>query len=310
MNNYLKILIIFSLGALLAVGQLFSVSAQQAESSPWNGPNVNKIPKNPSGNLIRYGKALIENTSYYLGPKGKVKVASNGMNCQNCHLDAGAKPWGNNYFGVAALYPKFRARSGGMESIAKRVNDCFQRSLNGKGIDSTSKEMKAIIAYMEWLGTNIPKGMKVGGTGIRDIAFLDRAADPEKGKTLYQEKCIACHLVDGNGMKNPATGGYTFPPLWGKNSYNSGAGLFRLSRLAGYIYDNMPQGSTYQARQLSEEQAWDLAAYINTRERPGFDNSKDWPDIGGKPIDHPFGPYKDSFPEAQHKLGPFKAMKK
>lgn len=284
--------------------------AQQPDSSPWIGPSPTHIPQNPQGKLIRYGKALIENTSYYLGPKGKVKVASNGMNCQNCHLEAGAKPWGNNYFGVSALYPKFRARSGGMESIAKRVNDCFQRSLNGKGIDSTSREMKAIIAYMEWLGTNIPKGTKVIGTGIRDIAFLDRAADPEKGKTLYQEKCITCHLSEGTGIKNPATGGYTFPPLWGKHSYNTGAGLFRLSRLAGYIYDNMPQGSTYQARQLTEEQAWDLAAFINTRERPGFDNSKDWPDIGGKPIDHPFGPYKDLFSETQHKLGPFKAMKK
>jgi thiosulfate dehydrogenase len=299
--------IFFSFLTCFILGQAW---AQQPDSNPWIGPSPTSIPQNPQGKLIRYGKALIENTSYYLGPKGKVKAASNGMNCQNCHLEAGAKPWGNNYFGVAALYPKFRARSGGMESIAKRVNDCFQRSLNGKGIDSTSREMKAIIAYMEWLGTNIPKGTKVIGTGIRDIAFLDRAADPEKGKTLYQEKCITCHLSEGTGIKNPATGGYTFPPLWGKHSYNTGAGLFRLSRLAGYIYDNMPQGSTYQARQLTEEQAWDLAAFINTRERPGFDNSKDWPDIGGKPIDHPFGPYKDLFSEAQHKLGPFKAMKK
>jgi thiosulfate dehydrogenase len=305
-----KILIYFTLVSNLFLGQIFLASGQQTEASPWVGPAPTSIPKTPQGKLILYGKALIENTSYYLGPKGKVGVASNGMNCQNCHLEAGTKPWGNNYFGVAALYPKFRARSGGMESIAKRVNDCFQRSLNGKGIDSTSKEMKAIIAYMEWLGTNIPKGTKVGGTGIRDIAFLDRAADPEKGKILFQEKCITCHLPEGTGIKNPATGDYTFPPVWGKNSYNIGAGLFRLSRLAGYIYDNMPQGSSYQARQLSEEQAWDLAAYINTRERPGFDNSKDWPDIGGKPIDHPFGPYKDSFSEAQHKLGPFKSMKK
>jgi thiosulfate dehydrogenase len=28
----------------------------------------------------------------YLGPNGSVKKISNGMNCSNCHLDAGTKP--------------------------------------------------------------------------------------------------------------------------------------------------------------------------------------------------------------------------
>ena len=287
---------------------LIQIHAQNQNEHVWKGPDEKHILTDPNRNLIQYGKELIANTSYYLGPKGKIKAISNGMNCQNCHLEAGTKPWGNNYFGVAALYPKFRARSGGYESIPKRVNDCFQRSLNGKGLDSTSHEMKAIVAYINWLGTDIPKGKKVIGTGIRDIALLDRAADPILGEKLYQEKCVVCHLKDGSGTKN--TYGYTFPPLWGKNSYNNGAGLYRLSRIAGYIYDNMPQGASFENRQLTEEQSWDLAAFINTRNRPAFDNSKDWPDISGKPIDHPFGPFKDEFTEIQHKLGPFKTMKK
>lgn len=31
--------------------------------------------------------------------------------------------------------------------------------------------------------------------------------------------------------------------------------------------------------------------------------------ISKKPIDHPFGPYADSFSEQQHKLGPFGPIK-
>jgi len=85
--------------------------------------------------LVVYGRELIAHTSNYLGPKGSVKQISNGMNCQNCHLNAGTQPWGNNYFAVQSTYPKFRARSGTKENQIKRVNDCFERSLNGKALD-------------------------------------------------------------------------------------------------------------------------------------------------------------------------------
>jgi len=102
---------------------------------------------------------------------------------------------------------------------------------------------------------------------------------------------------------------FTYPPLWGKNSYNDGAGLYRLSNLAGYIKYNMPLGVTFQNTQLSDEEAWDVAAYINSQIRPHKDLSQDWPKIGDKPFDHPFGPYSDPFSELQHKYGPFKAIK-
>jgi thiosulfate dehydrogenase len=89
----------------------------------WTGAGANQIPITAEGELIRYGRNLIANTSQYLGPRGSVAHISNGMNCQNCHLEAGTKPWGNNYGAVASTYPKFRERSGTIETIEKRVND-------------------------------------------------------------------------------------------------------------------------------------------------------------------------------------------
>jgi thiosulfate dehydrogenase len=101
---------------------------------------------------------------------------------------------------------------------------------------------------------------------------------------------------------------YQYPPVWGKNSYNVGAGLYRLSRFAGYVKGNMPFGATYDRPQLTDEEAWDVAAYVNSLPRPQKDFRSDWPDISKKPIDHPFGPYADDFDETQHKLGPYKPI--
>ncbi len=273
---------------------------------PWQPPDTNTIPKTRAGNLIRYGRELIVHTSEYLGPLGKVARISNGMNCQNCHLAAGTKPWGNNYSAVASTYPKYRDRSGSIESIEKRVNDCLERSLNGEALDSLSLEMRAIVAYMNWLGTGVEKGKKPLGAGISNLKNLNRPADPGKGSVVYVKKCQVCHGANGAGLPDPViVGGYLFPPLWGPGSYNIGAGLFRLSRMAGYVKDNMPFGVSYGNTKLTDEQAWDVAAFINSQPHPNKDLSMDWPQKNTKPMDYPFGPYADSFSAQQHKYGPY-----
>ncbi|MDP1817368.1 MAG: c-type cytochrome [Leadbetterella sp.] len=259
--------------------------------------------------LIQYGKELISHTSEYLGPKGSIAQISNGMNCQNCHINAGTQPWGNNYFAVEANYPKFRERSGAIENQVKRVNDCFERSLNGKALDSNSREMKAILAYIKWLGSDVSPKTTPKGSGIFKIKSLKRPSDPEKGRIVYEAKCQSCHQANGEGIRAEDGKSYTYPPLWGKNSYNQGAGLYRISNFAGYVKYNMPLGVTHEKPQLTDEEAWDLGAFVNSQPRPSKDLSKDWPNIAGKPFDHPFGPYADPFSEKQHKYGPYKPIK-
>jgi thiosulfate dehydrogenase len=276
------------------------------EDSLWIAPDTLLIPKKKQGELIRYGRDLIAHTAKYLGPKGSVKQISNGMNCQNCHLNAGTKPFGNNYGSVAATYPKFRARSGSIESIEKRVNDCIERSLNGIAIDSLSREMRAMVAYISWLGKDMVKGNKAKGSGLIDLTFLDRAADPTKGQVLYEQKCLTCHGKKGEGLKRMDGIEYLYPPLWGEHSFNVGAGLYRISNLAKYMYANMPLGATFYEPLLTNEEAWDIAGYVVSLERPKKTFPHDWPKIESKPIDHPFGPYSDNLTEKQHKFGPFK----
>jgi thiosulfate dehydrogenase len=295
--------------ALVLLGIPFSCNTGDNKTFKWEAPDTTKIPSTDEGRLIRYGRDLIANTAHYLGPKGIKAAISNGMNCQNCHLDAGTKSWGNNYSAVLSTYPKFRDRSGSIETIYRRVNDCMERSLNGHPLDTNTLEMKGIFAYLKWLGQGVPRGVKPPGAGITDIAYLNRAADPAKGLTVYRQDCQRCHGAQGNGSFNRDSTGYVYPPLWGDHSYNTGAGLYRLSRLAGYVKDNMPLGCTHDSSLLTTEEAWDVAAFINSRQRPEKTFAKDWPDIARKPVDHPFGPYADSFTTRQHKYGPFGPIK-
>lgn len=280
----------------------------KAKTAFWRPADLQSIKDTALKNSIEYGKELIAHTSRYLGPKGKVMHSSNGMNCQNCHLEAGTKVFGNNYGSVSSLYPKFRPRSGTIENIYKRINDCIERSLNGQALDTSGKEMQALAAYINFIGSNTEKGKKAEGSGFKNLDYLERAADSGKGKAVYIAKCQSCHQADGNGMVAADKTEYVYPPLWGAGSYNDGAGLYRISNFAKFVKYNMPQGTQHDSPQLTDEEAWDVAAFVNSMPRPHLEVPRDWPDKSKKPVDHPFGPFADAFSESQHKLGPFKPI--
>lgn len=167
-----------------------------------------------------------------------------------------------------------------------------------------------MVAYMAWLTEQTPKGNE----GLLLVKFSppDRAADPAKGKEVYTLSCQNCHGDDGQGYKAVAIkerGPLVAPPLWGDGSYNIGAGMNRLLTATPFIHANMPLGTRSDAPALSIEEAYDVAAYMNSQSRPGMEGLEaDWPDKTTKNIDAPYGPYADPFPSAQHTFGPFKAI--
>ncbi|MFL5772939.1 MAG: c-type cytochrome, partial [Flavisolibacter sp.] len=222
----------------------------------------------------------------------------------------GTQNFGNPFSYVANNYPKYRDRSGRIESTEFRINECMQRSMNGKPLDSLSTEMRAFVAYVKWVGNNVPKGIRPKGAGPGKLPILDRAADPERGKLVYTAHCNRCHGDNGQGIFNQDSTAYLYPPLWGDHSFNVSAGLLRLSGLSAFIRNNMPFGVTYRKPELTEEEAWDVAAYISSKPRPQIFFSYDWKDLKKKPFDYPFGPYTDNFSEQQHRYGPFTIMLK
>ncbi len=296
--------LLFSKNDIVKIGK----KPAQVQSGVWQPPDISSISNPDSAALIKYGRDLIANTAAYFGPKGSLGAISNGLNCQNCHLDAGTRLNSNCLAGVASSYPKYRARSGKLESIEFRINECMERSMNGSQLDSNSREMKAMKAYMLWLGKDYQhtKDNDIAGTG--PLLYLPRAASAANGKLSFVSRCAHCHGPDGLGQPGTDSVSYQYPPLWGPHSYNSAAGMYTLSKLAGFIKYNMPYSATPLAPQLSDEEAWDLAAFINSQRRPQKTFVYDWPDISKKPVDYPLGPYADSFSEQQHKFGPFDAI--
>jgi thiosulfate dehydrogenase len=281
----------------------------EKETRIWKAPDIKTLAGNSNATVILYGRSLVTNTAYYFGPDGIIANAGNGLNCENCHLKAGTKMFGNNFSKVAHGYPRFKERSGSMETIVKKVEDCFERSMNGNPIDSNGLEMKAIIAYLNWVGSNVSAKETPPGSGIEELSPMNRAASASKGKLIFIDKCQTCHGTNGEGKTNSNGIGYLYPPLWGAHSFNTGASIYRISKLAGFVKNNMPFGTTYRNPELTNEECWDVAAYVDSNYHPVKDTKGDWPDLTKKPFDDPDGPYADTiFSERDHKYGPYKPI--
>jgi len=312
-------IVAFSVGAVVG-GVISPATFQSLIPAAWLRPSnrasdSRAIPNDQVGEEIRYGRALIEKTEYYLGPKGTVgQYLGNSMNCQNCHLDAGTRPFGGSFVRSHSAYPQWRSREGVIITLADRINLCIQRPHQGRYLPESSREMRAILVYIKWLGEIPPdSGTPDEGYSIGDLPPISRAADPTAGWLVYKAQCQVCHGENGAGQRTEDGISYLYPPLWGPDSYGIGSSMYRVRKAAAFIKYNMPYGTVWTNPKLTDEEAFDVAAFINDdriHPRKIFDISKDYPNIADKPADSPFGPFMDSFSEMQHKFGPFKPILK
>ncbi len=274
--------------------------------------DTTQIPHDKFGDAVRYGRELMLNTAYYIGPNGiNGKYLGNKMNCNNCHQEAGTKLYSLNLIGSFGDYPQYRAREGKVLSLAERVNNCVTRPHSGKPLPLDSKEMVAFLSYLKWINTFAPKENVFKGKKNLEIKFPEVAASSERGAALFTEHCARCHAADGQGVMLASNITYQYPPLWGANGYQPGSSMHRVIKQAQWLKANMPQDkATWEKPFLKDEEALDLAAFVNDdriHHRPDV-KSFDYPVIGEKAIDYGIGPFIDSFSEAQHKNGPFQPI--
>jgi thiosulfate dehydrogenase len=286
------------------------------KSNEWTVPDIDTLSDDAWGRMVRMGRDLTVETYAHLGPEvvdPSKRFTGTSMACQSCHLEAGTKQFGLPFIGVFADFPQYRAREGEVGTLEDRVNGCMTRSMNGRALPVDSEPMKAFVAYIKFLSTGRPIGGRTPGRGSGEMPELTRAADPKAGAEVYARSCAACHGADGGGNRLGAVGdgkGYAFPPLWGAASFNNGAGMARLISAANFIRSNMPNGATHDAPVLTAEEAWDVAAYVESMDRPQKrDVERDFPVRIEKPPDAAYGPYVDGFPQDQHKYGPFQPIR-
>lgn len=318
-----KVNVILLLGAIIAGDQsckdpaLAPSVTTAAITAPkeYQVPDTATIPHNDFGEMVRYGRELIINTAHYIGPKGTAgRYLGNKMNCANCHLDAGTRPFAFNFMSTHARYPQFRGRENMVLNLGERINNCVERPHNGTPLPLNSREIKAMESYLKWLSTDVPVGKHVNGDEGMDIHFPDRQADTLKGGAIFAAECASCHGDNGQGKWTADSSTYIYPPLWGPNSYQAGSSPSRVLKLARFIKANMPdKKATWQKPYLTDEQAIDVAAFINNYNLHPRPHKKDlthpdYANIANKPIDYGTGPYLDTFSEIQHKYGPYKPI--
>ncbi|MFU2325530.1 c-type cytochrome [Pseudomonas sp. NFX98] len=260
---------------------------------------LTSIPKGVFGDKVRRGYELFVDTQQLKG-----SYVGNQLNCTNCHLGNGAKAYSAPLWAAYLAYPVFRVKDNHVDTFAERVQACFNYSINGKAPALDSPELVAISAYSYWMlmgGLLDKSGMtdapvpeltdtelQLGGSdnsfelpepiaqtintvgrrnmpgrGFATIPAPQSPPSPDRGHPVYVQHCAVCHGAKGEGTK--MGGAPIMPALWGDDSYNWGAGMHRINTAAQFIFENMPLGKSVQ---LSAQQAWDVAAYVNSQERP------------------------------------------
>lgn len=320
-RRYLLAVVILGLAAVASGAQSAqptTVGTGSAELPPWRVPDIATLADDATGRLVRYGEELLNHTTALIGPDAPnlaQRFSGNGLECSNCHIDAGTVRYALPLIGIAGLYPTFSARLGTTQDLAGRVNDCMERSMNGRKLPLDSREMQAVLAYLDFLSSQTPAGQAPVGRGAPPLPLPSRAANPRRGESIYQGTCAACHRANGLGVQLQLGDRlierrrYVYPPLWGPESYNDAAGMARVITGAWFVHANMPKGISYSYPLLAVDDAYDVMAFVDTQPRPHkVDLAKDYPDLWLKPIGTPYPPWPGKFNAAQNRLGPWQPI--
>ena len=223
----------------------------------WVAPHLRDVPEGARGASIRRGQLIFDETPLYAA-----KFTHSRMSCANCHAEGGIQPYASPVVGVPALFPMFNQRAGHVITLQDRIQECFVRSENGTPLAYDGPEMQAVVDYINWLSQPEPGRRPYVGRGL--VELPDLKPDAKHGEEIYSAQCAGCHGRNGEGRAP------MFPPLWGPDSFNDGAGMNGIPKMAAFVQHNMPQN---RMGVLSAQDAYDVAAFIHAQPRPAFDTA-------------------------------------
>ena len=222
-------------------------------------PAEGTLPNGPFGKLVREGELIFIQTGKYAH-----RYVGKDLTCESCHLDRGIKPYSAPLWGAYGTYPRYRKKNHKVNTLEERIQGCFRFSMNGTPPPVDGETMKALLAYSFWVSRGAPVGLYLKGQGILRMSPPPDAPSPVRGKKVFQARCSLCHGLDGLGTQAD-NDQVAFPPVWGPRSFNKGAGFHNVRELAGFLKMNMPLS---KGKTLSDQEAWDVAAYIVSKPRP------------------------------------------
>jgi thiosulfate dehydrogenase len=233
--------------------------------------DVYKLPPSPENQLIQYGWQLIVETPRLIGKSAtdpKLRYAGNDLACSQCHLKAGTKAFAAPFISTFASFPMMVNDE--VLTLTERINGCMTRSMNGQPLPENGREMNGLIAYIRFVGKNTPEAVRIAGMGLMPVPPALQTPDRARGEKIFSDTCASCHGTNGQGQRKLSPEiGFSVPPLWGPDSFNSAAGMSHITTAAAFIRANMPYLTTdYSNPLLGEQQAWDVADYVTSQSRP------------------------------------------
>jgi thiosulfate dehydrogenase len=249
-------------------------AAASADTLHLSAPLLSSLGDDPLARSVRRGLALVTDSRDSL--PGHVRAR---LRCVSCHLESGRRAFAMPWVGVYGRFPQYRSRSGRVAQLEERINDCIERSLNGRSLPADGDDLRDIVAYLSWLSKGTVSGARPYGTGIDSLIPLD--ADTARGRLVYAQHCARCHAPDGAGMLDRGIEN-AGPPLWGDGSFNIGSGMARVRVMAAFVRRQMPVD---RPGSLTPQEAFDVAAFVGQQPRPDFPRKAlDWPN-GDPPVD-------------------------
>jgi thiosulfate dehydrogenase len=237
-------------------GVMIATSGKQTRT--FTPPPMSSIPDNQFGAMVRKGEQIFVHTQRYAG-----QYVGDHLNCVNCHLDAGRRAGSAPLWAAYVRYPRYRSKNHKVNTYADRLQGCFEFSMNGTPPPADSEIIKALTVYSYWLAKGAPTGVDLPGAGYPNLPPPAQSPTYARGESVYQGHCALCHGAHGQGQK--AADEYVFPPLWGPQSFNWGAGMHKVNTAAAFIKANMPFSL---GGSLSDQAAWDVAYFMDAHERP------------------------------------------
>lgn len=211
----------------------------------------------PQAGLIHQGKLVFDET-----PKYASQYVGNKLACSDCHIASGTVAYASPMIDMTGLFPMFNERVGRTISLQNRIQECFSRSEAGRPPPVDSPQIRALVAYIDYLSKDQARGQPYQGRGLAKLPSL--TGDPVQGKAVYTAQCAQCHAVDGGGVLP------MMPAVWGAKSFSDGASMDKPEIMAEFVARNMPKN---HPGTLRPQEAYDVSEYIHTMPRPKFNQA-------------------------------------
>ena len=194
----------------------------------------------------------------------KADYVGNGLNCVNCHLDDGRRPTRPRCGRVRRISAVPRVNQQ-VNTFTLMLEYCFRYSMNGTDAACRrARRHRASSAMRSGWPRAHPLARSSRVAAIAPCRSPHKPLDVDAATGVFASHCPMCHGANGAGLKAGDT--WVFPAAMGNALLQRGRRA--CTRSPSPRRSSRRRCPIEQGKTLTDQQAWDVAAYINSKPRP------------------------------------------